>query len=160
MPLSFSEMGYEWQLREGFPPMGSTESASKPFEQAVRDAVPFLAKAPTCEISSWVIARLSYLTCGALELEGNDFSHDTNEIGYKLKATRAIDGASAYGAIVITSDRTYFAFVDNGLGDYQVVLVEMLAQSPRDYAKCVIRVREPESKRSRLYGWDGYSLHR
>lgn len=159
MPLQFSEKGHDWQLREGFPPAGSSESPIASFEQAIRDTVPFLAKSPSHEIASWVVARLAYLTSGAIELEGNDFSHDTNEIGYQLKATRITDGASAIGAIVIASSRTYFAFVDAGVGDFQAILVDMLAQSPREYAKCAIRVREPESRRSRRYGWDGCSLH-
>lgn len=158
MALKFSEIGHEWRLQEGSPPMGSVESKAVTFEQAIRDSVPFLAKSSSHEIASWVIARLAYFTSGALELEGIDFAHDTNEIGYKVKATRTTDGALAHGAIVITQDRTYFAYVDAGLGDLQSLLVELLSLSPRDYAKCVIRVREPESKRSRRYGWDGYSL--
>ncbi len=160
MALKFSEMGYEWQIREGFPPMGCSEHPTLPFEDAIRHAVPFLATSPPHEIASWVVARLAYLTSGALDLEGNDFSHDTNEFGYKLKAQRVADGASAHGAIVMTSSRTYFAFRQDGLADFQAIVVEMLAQWPREYAKCVIRVQEPESKRSRLYGWDGYSLYR
>lgn len=158
MALKFSEMGYEWQLREGFPPMGSSEDPAIPFEVAIRHAVPFLAKSSPHEIASWVVARLAYLTSGALDLEGDDFSHDTNEIGYKTKAKRVADGASASGAIVITSSRTYFAFRHDGLRDFQAIFVAMLSQWPNEYAKCVIRVREPESNRSRLYGWDGYSL--
>lgn len=160
MSLTFSENGFEWQLREGFLPMERMIRGNDPFENVIRAAVPFLAKAAIREICSWVVARFAFLTSDALQLEGTEFAHDTNNFGYKLTATRKDDAASTHGAISFASDHIDFAFVDSRIGDLQVILISMLAQSPRDYAKCVIRVREPESKRTRTYGWDGYSLLR
>ena len=160
MPLKFRELDYDWRLREGFPPMGSVEVDSPRFVDAIRTTVPSLATASTQELTSWIIARLSFLTAGALELEGKEFSHDTNEIGYKLKATHSVPRASAHGAIVLNPERVYFAFVDGGIGDYQSLVVDLFCRYPEDLAECAIRVFEPESKRSRVYGWDGYSLRR
>ena len=160
MPLKFRELDYDWRLREGFPPMGSVEGESPDFAAAIRSSVPSLSTASTHELTSWIVSRLSFLTAGALELEGNDFSHDTNEIGYKLKATHSTSNASAHGAIVLNPERVYFAFVDAGIGDYQSLVVDLLCRYPEDLDQCTIRVFEPESKRSRAYGWDGYSLRR
>lgn len=160
MSLTFSELGYDRRLREGFLPMGSTERTALRFEDAIRSAVASLANAQTHEIASWIVARLAYLTAGALEIEGSEFSYDTNEIGYKLRATNPQTKNSAHGAIVIADDRIYFSYVDVGIGDFQSVVVEMLSRYPDDLTECSIRVCVPESKRSRLYGWDGYSLHR
>ncbi len=156
----FSELGYDWQLCEGLPPAGSSECQTPTFEQAVRDAVPFLAKSSAHELASWVVARLAYLTSGSLELEGKEFSHDSDEVGYRLKATRRSDAASAQGAIMLAPSRVYFACVEAGLSNFPFIVLELLSQFPRDYEKCVIRIREPESKNSRRYGWDGYSLIR
>ncbi|MEZ5941976.1 MAG: hypothetical protein R3C18_11330 [Planctomycetaceae bacterium] len=160
MPLKFRELDYEWRLREGFPPMGSVKADSPNFVDAIRSTVPSLERASLHELSSWLLSRLSFLTAGSLELEGNDFSHDTNEIGYKLKATHSTSNASAHGAIVLNPQRVYFAYVDAGIGDYQSLVVELLCRYPDDLEQCAIRVFEPESKRLRVYGWDGYSLRR
>lgn len=138
--------------------MGSVEVDSPKFVDTIRSTVPSLSTASTHKVTSWIVSRLSYLTSGAIELEGSEFSHDTNEIGYKLKATHTTSNASAHGAIVMSPDQICFAFVDAGIGDYQSLVVDLLCRYPEDLGDCAIRVFEPESKRSRIYGWDGYLL--
>ncbi|MCA9222302.1 MAG: hypothetical protein KDA71_18370, partial [Planctomycetales bacterium] len=63
-----------------------------------------------------------------------------------------------HGAIVIRADRTYFASVDVRVESFQDLVVKLLTDSPDDLSECEIRVREPETKRYRNYGWDGYAL--
>jgi hypothetical protein len=158
MPLKFAHAGYQWELREGGPPMGCRERGEVPFEEALRAAHPPLARMSAREVASWVVARLNAITGGSLASEGAVFAHDTNEFGYKLKASGPDRVALAYGGIVFQAGRTYFAWGGDGLGDFQAAVVGLLAESPTDLARCEIVVRVPESRRSRSYGWDGHSL--
>jgi hypothetical protein len=59
---------------------------------------------------------------------------------------------------VIHADRTYFASVNVAIDEFQQLLVELLTEFPDDLAKVKIRVQYPETRRYRVYGWDGYSL--
>jgi hypothetical protein len=158
MALKFKFAGYQWSLREGFPPMGSHERNEPTFVQALQVAHPPLARMTLHEIASWIVARLNYITARSLEVEGNVFAHDTNEFGYKIKLSDEADTTLAHGAVVIHADRVYFAGLDIKVPDFQSVFVSLLADSPNDLAKCEIVVRVPESKKKRRYGWDGYSL--
>lgn len=156
MLSKFAQLGYQWTIREGFPPMGSTEVAEPQFMAAIRNAGSKIKRYTDREIASWIVARLNYLTSGALD--GGSFAHDTNEIGYKVKITDSDKNNVAHGAVVIQEDRTYFASVNVTVDDFQSIFVELLIQFPSDLAKCEIRAQYPESKKYRLYGWDGYSL--
>ncbi len=158
MDLRFTQLGYHWTVREGFPPMGSTEVAEPTVVNALRSTSPKLARYSDRELASWIVGRLNYLTSGALALLGTEFKHDTNEFGYKIKLTDADEKSMAHGAVVIHADRTYFASVNVTIDDFQRLLVELLTEFPDDLAKIKIRVQYPETKRHRLYGWDGYSL--
>ena len=104
------------------------------------------------------LGRLNAVTAGSLELEGRVFAHDTNEFGYKFKASGVDRVVLAYGAVVFQAARTYFAWSGNGLADFQAVFVDLLTGSPADLCRCEIVVRVPESRRTRSYGWDGHSL--
>lgn len=103
MTLRFQYFAFDWTIREGGPPMGSHERSSPLFVDALKTAHRPLSKLTDHELASWVVARLSYLTSGALPLEGDEFSHDTNEFGYKLKITDQKKVSVAHGAIVIHS---------------------------------------------------------
>ena len=138
--------------------MGSTEVAEPSFINAIRSASPNVGQYTDSEIASWIVARLNYLTSGAID--GDSFAHDTNDFGYKIKITDAAKKNVAHGAVVIHKDRICFASVNVSIDDFQVVFVELLTEYPEDLAKCEIRVQYPESKRYRVYGWDGYSLIR
>jgi hypothetical protein len=91
-------------------------------------------------------------------LEGEEFAHDTNEFGYWIRLSDDSNKPLAHGAVMFRADRTYFASVDVRITDFQSLFVRLLTDSPDDLAKCEIVVREPESKRKRTYGWNGYSL--
>ena len=158
MAIKFSESGYDWRLREGFAPMGSTEVETPLFIDVIRGSVNSLSTRTLHEVSSWIVARLSYLTSGSLELEGNEFAHDTNEIGYKLKAVQPETRASAHGAIVLHPDKVSFASVSSGIDDFQTIVVDLLCGRANDLLECDIRVIEPESREARSYGWDGRNL--
>jgi hypothetical protein len=158
MALKFKFDDYQCSLREGSPPIASHERTDPTFLESLKVAHPPLAKLPVHEIASWIIARLNYLTAGALEVEGNDFGHDTNEFGYIIKLSDDADTTLVHGAVMIHADRVYFAANDIKIPDFQSIFVSLLAESPRDLAKCEIVVRVPESKKKRRYGWDGYSL--
>ena len=138
--------------------MGSTEVAEPSFVDALRAACPKVKRYTNRELASWIVARLNYLTAGALHVEGTEFAHDTNEFGYKIRITDSDDKSIAHGAIVMHESRTYFASVNVAIADFQAVFVELLTQYPDDLARIKIRVQYPESERYRLYGWDGYSL--
>jgi hypothetical protein len=157
MALSFEAGGYQWKLREGLPPIGSREQNPTVVE-ALKTAHRPLAKLTLHEIASWIVARLNYLTAGALELEGNSFQNDTNEFGYFISLSDNAGATLANGAIMIHADRVYFAANDIEVPDFQSIFVGLLAEDPRDLAKCEIVVRLPESKKKRTYGWDGYAL--
>jgi hypothetical protein len=158
MPLKFFHFGSNWELRAGGPPMGCREHGELPFEAALRSAHPSLSRMSVRELASWIVARLNAITGGALESEGKVFADDTDEFGYKLKALSPSRVALAYGGIVFESGRTYLAWNGDGLGDFQVAVVALLAESPSDLARCEIKVRVPESNQSRTYGWDGQLL--
>ncbi len=130
MPLKFKFSGYQWSLREGFPPMGSRERKDPKFVEALKVAHPALTKLTLHEIASWIVARLNYITAGALESEGNFFAHDTNEFGYKIKLSDNADTTLAHGAVVIHADRVYFAALDIKIQDFQSVFVSLLAEFP------------------------------
>lgn len=158
MSLKFTQLGYNWCVREGFPPMGSSEVSQPNFVEAIRAASPSVNRYTDREVASWIVALLNYLTAGALTVEGDSFSHDTNEFGYKIKITDDNKKSIAHGAVVIHEKRTYFASVNAAIEDFQSVFVDLLTEYPGDLAKCEIRVQYPETKRYRSYGWDGYSL--
>jgi hypothetical protein len=158
MDLRFNQLGYRWTLREGFPPAGSTEVTKPLFVNALRTRCSKLAKFSDRELASWIVGRLNYLASGALELLGTEFKHDTNEFGYKIKLADSDDKSLAHGAVVIHADRTYFASVNVVIDDFQQLFVELLTEFPDDLAKVKIRVQYPETRRYRVYGWDGYSL--
>jgi len=158
MTLSFSQLGYHWTIREGFPPAGSMEVVEPSFVNALRAACPKLTRHSDRELASWIVSRLNYLAAGALDVVGTEFGHDTNEFGYKIKLTDAHDKSVAHGAVVIHEKRIYFASVNVAIENFQQLFVELLTDSPDDLAKIKVRVRYPESKRYRMYGWDGYSL--
>lgn len=158
MALTFRYAGYQWELREGGPPMGCRERSPQPFEDALKAAHPPLAGMSPRQVASWVVARLNAITAGSLELEGKVFAHDTNEFGYKLKASGPDRTALAYGGVVFQAGRTYFAWGGDGLGDFQAAVVGLLADSPSDLCRCEIVVRVPVSGQTRTYGWDGHSL--
>ena len=138
--------------------MGSTEVAKPLFVEALRAASPVVHRYTDREIASWIVARLNYLTAGGLTVEGDEFAHDTNEFGYKIKITDSNKKNIAHGAVVIHENRTYFASVNVEIDDFQSLFIELLTEYPDDLAKIEIRVQYPETKRYRLYGWDGYSL--
>ncbi|MCA9066439.1 MAG: hypothetical protein KDA96_25400 [Planctomycetaceae bacterium] len=50
-----------------------------------------------------------------------------------------------------------FSSVDVKINDFQTLLVDVLTESADDAAACEIRVQEPETRKDRTYGWDGYS---
>jgi hypothetical protein len=158
MGLKFQFGGNQWSVRAGGPPMGSRERTDSPFLDALKAAHPPLSKMTRHEITSWIVARLNFITSGSLELEGRTFAHDTNEFGYKIKLSDQSDNTLAHGAVVFRADRTYFASLDIKIDDFRSVFVGLLTDSPLDLAKCEITVREPESKKKRTYGWNGYSL--
>ena len=158
MALKFKFNDFQWAVREGAPPIVSHEKTAPTFLEALKVAHLPLAKLPVHEIGSWIVARLNYLTAGALEVEGNDFGNDTNEFGYIIKLSDDAGTTLAHGAVMIHADRVYFAANDIKIPDFQSIFVSLLTESPRDLAKCEIVVRTPESKKKRRYGWDGYSL--
>jgi len=138
--------------------MGSTEVTVPPFVVALRSSCLALERYTDRQVASWIVARLNYLTSGALSLEGEHFAHDTNEFGYKLKITDNNNHTIASGAVVIHENRTYFKSVNVQIDDFQTLFVKLLTEYPEDLAIFRIRVRDPESKRIRVYEWDGYSL--
>jgi hypothetical protein len=155
--LRFQHGGYRWAIRAGFPPAGSREKDLL-FSEALRDAHPPLKDLTQHELASWIVARLNFLTSGALSLEGKEFADDTNEFGYKIRLANRADSTVAHGAVVFGASRTYFASVDLGVDDFQSVLIGLLVDAPDDLAICEITVREPETSRRRAYGWNGHSL--
>jgi hypothetical protein len=158
MTLKFEHRDYLWTIRSGFPPMGSTEVQEPTFTEALRTGVPSLQRSSGHELASWVVARLNYITAGALPIEGEVFAHDTNEFGYKIKLVDAQKSTVAHGAVVFHADMTYFASVKLGIGDFQAVFIDLLTESPDAMEACEIRVQVPETRTYRIYGWDGYSL--
>jgi len=138
--------------------MGSHERTDPTFIDALKIAHAPLAKLTLHEVASWIVARLNYITAGSLEVEGNDFAHDTNEFGYKIKLSDNTDTTLAHGAVVFHAKRVYFAALDIKIPDFQSAFVSLLADFPNDLAKIEIVVYFPESKKKRRYGWDGYSL--
>ncbi len=159
MSLHFSQLGYHWTIREGFPPMGSTELTEPSFVSELRAASYKLKRYTDHELASWIVARLNYITADSLSLCGTSFSHDTNEFGYKIKIEDAAGKSLAHGAVVVHEKRTYFAAVNVAIDSLQRLFVELLVEFPDDLAKIKIRVQYPESKRYRTYGWDGYALY-
>lgn len=138
--------------------MGSSERDAPSFVEALKCAYGPLTRLSTHELTSWIVARLSYLTSGGLNLAGEVFSHDTNEFGYKIKIVDGQGHTAAHGAVVFSNSGIHFAAIDIGIADFQSVFVKLLTESPGDFSRCEISVREPETKRSRKYGWDGVSL--
>ncbi len=138
--------------------MGSTEAESPDFVTALRQCHPRVAKMTEHEVASWIVARLNYLTSGALCITEATYAHDTNEFGYKLKITDGNKKTVAHGAVVMHADRTYFACVQFGDIDFPATVVELLTEYPDDLMACSIRVQDPETRKSRRYGWDGYAL--
>lgn len=138
--------------------MGSVERKDPLFIDALKAAYPSLQKMTPHEIASWIVARLNFITGGAIELEGKTFSNDTNEFGYKLRISDEAKTKLAHGAVMFHANRTYFESLDIKTRDFQAMFIELLADSPSDLAKCEIIVCEPESKRQRAYGWNGYSI--
>ena len=138
--------------------MGCVEKTDPIFVDELRLACPQLNKLSDHELASWIVSRLNYVVSGSLELEGNDFAHDTNEFGYKIRINN--DGRSmlANGAIVIHQNRIYFAAIDRNDSNFQSLFVHLLADSPGDLAEIEIRVLVPETKQHRTYGWDGNFL--
>ena len=158
MPIKFQHEGRTWELREGGPPMGCRERDDPPFEVALKSAHGDLAEMTRRQLASWIVARLSAITSGTLELEGNSFSHDTNDFGYKIKLSDPSKTTLAYGAVVFLVDRTYFAWASDREVDLQALFVALLVESPNELGRCEIVVRASETKRKRSYGWDGENL--
>jgi len=138
--------------------MGSTEVSNPDFVSALRNSHSKLARLTDHELASWIVARLNYLTSGALCVSEQTYSHDTNEFGYKIKLTDHNKKTMAHGAVVIHADRTYFASLNLAVDDFQAIVVELLSENPDDLTACSVRVQDPETRKSRQYGWDGYSL--
>ncbi len=158
MALSFQELGYAWTTREGSPQVGSVEPSDPTFTEALCKAYPKLSRYTKHELASWIVARLNFLTAGTLSDEGEVFSHDSNEVGYRIKITDQSNEIAAFGAIMIHADRTYFAVLNIHTNDFQSLVVELLTEFPDDVTKCEIRVQEPETRRFRSYGWNGNSF--
>ena len=158
MSLKFLFEGYEWSLREGGPHPGSRERDDPTFHDALQAAHPALGKLTLHEISSWIVARLDYITCGSLALLGDEFSHDSNNFSYKIKLADQSQQAVAQGALMFEADRVHFFALDLRIESFQSLLVRLLTDAPQDLSRCDIIVRLPESKRKRHYGWNGYSL--
>ncbi|EGF24579.1 hypothetical protein RBWH47_01638 [Rhodopirellula baltica WH47] len=62
------------------------------------------------------------------------------------------------GTLMIHQDRTYYKANNVAIGDSQSLLVDLLTEFPDDLDRCEIRVRFPETRRFRSYGWDGMTL--
>lgn len=136
--------------------MGSIAVPSPLFVDALRAAESMLNGLTVHELSSWVVARLSYLTCGGIDRQTS--SDDTNEFGFKIKITDAAGESVAHGAVVIGNNRLVYSAHNIRVVDSQLLFVTLLSGSPRDLAICEVEVREPESRRRRTYGWDGRML--
>jgi hypothetical protein len=158
--MDFQYFEYQWGIREGLPPAGSREPTAPTFVEALRAAHPPLSKRTEHELASWIVARLCYLTCDSLLLEGTEFAHDTNEVGYKFRLAGSDGKSAAHGAIMIHAEGVRFAEVNVTIDDFQSLVVKLLTDSPNDLSKCEIRVRNPETRKTRKYGWDGISLLR
>ena len=128
MPAEFEEMGYRWTIREGAPPMGSVEARSLTLVEALRAADSQLKGLNLHELSSWLIARLSYLTCGMIDQK--TFSHDTNEFGYAVRITDSSGERVAHGAVAIGENRLAYFASDFRTSDSQALFVQMLASAP------------------------------
>lgn len=160
MAIKFNALGYQWSIRSGLPPAGGIENENTSLVVALRAKCPELETRTEHEIASWIVARLSYITAGALEIEGDTFENDSNDFGYMISVTDSSGKNVALGGVMMHEKRTYFASVKIEIDDFQRLFVELLAENPNDLDKCDIRVRYPETKRFRHYGWDGYSLIR
>jgi len=101
MPSTFNQGGYHWQLLEGLPPAGAREKTDPSLLEQLKRVHTPLSRLTTHEIASWIIARLNAITGSMLEAEGNDFRHDTNEIGYKLHLRNEAGDALAHGTVMI-----------------------------------------------------------
>ena len=140
--------------------MGSIEDSAPKFANALRAADKKISKFTEHELASWVVSRLNYFVGGSIEVEGNEFAHDTNEFGYKIKIADTNNRMCAHGAVVIHENGITFAAVNTHISNIQDLFVQLLVDSPADLAKIEIRVQTPETDRYRVYGWDGYNLAR
>jgi len=138
--------------------MGSRERPDGTLADTLKAAYSPLAKLTDREIASWIVARLHFITSGTLESEGKVFSGDTNQFGYKIKLSDDEGTTLAHGAVVFSPDRVYFAGLDIKVANFQQLFIDLLVDSPTDLSKCEIVVRESETKKRWVYGWDGYTL--
>ena len=157
MALKFEFAQYKWRLRAGFPPMGSIQS-SVGFEDQLRLSAPELANYSTRSLGSWIVGRLNYIVNGNLPLEGEEFSHDTDEFGYKLKMSNSAGDTCGHGAITIGRDRIFFAYLPLKEVDLQDIVIALLTDQTESLKSCTITMTVNEPFQQYHYGWDGYRV--
>ena len=91
-------------------------------------------------------------------MEVEEIDDDLNVFGYKIRLASDTNLTLAHGAVVFEANRTYFASVEVAIIDFQSRVVELLTESPNDISPCEIGIRDPKSKKRRVYGWNGYML--
>ena len=156
MPQKFQFRDYRCQLSAGYPVVGSVEPASPSFVEALLAAHRDLSKLSQKDLGSWIIARLTDLTYGALPFEGDYFASDGGDFGYRIKVMDAGGKLLGNWGIVFWPQRIQLSGFSPVEFDGQALIVEMLTESPGDLGKCEVTIHNPESRKRRTFGWDGY----
>ena len=138
--------------------MGSIEALDPRFVDALRISVPQLSDVSEHRLASWIVARIDFITAGALGINGCVFANDSQDFGFKVKVSDQSKVMLAHGSVVVDPERIFFAFVSSKSFDLQGAFVELLAESPDELSKVEMFVRHPVTRKRRAFGWDGYSL--
>jgi hypothetical protein len=158
MPREFTFRDYRCALSAGYPVVGSVEQQTPLFVDQLAAAPGFPRRLSRKDLVSWILARLTELTYGGLPLEGNSFSSDGGEFGYRIKIVDSAGILAGYWGIIFWPERIQLCGHSPSNLDGQTLLVEMLTDSPNSLDKCEITVRNPDARTKKTFGWNGHQF--
>jgi hypothetical protein len=156
MAQEFEFREFKCKLTAGYPIAGSIEQCGPSFIEQLLETGQVPGALNHDDLVSWIIARLTEITSGALPFEGNYFASDGSDFGYRIKILDATKKLLGNWGIVFWPKRIQLLGFSTCDFDGQSLLIEMLIKSPKSLGKCEVTIHNPDSGTRQVFGWDGY----
>jgi hypothetical protein len=158
MAQEFDFRDYKCKLTAGYPVVGSVEQHGSTFVEQLLATRRVPSGLSHKNLVSWILARLTELTYGALPFEGDYFVSDGGEFGYRIKVTDADGKLLGTWGILFWPDRIQLSGFATRDFNGQTLIVEMLTESPKSLGECAVTIHNPDARTKRTFGWDGYQF--
>jgi hypothetical protein len=157
MPCTFDHGEFHVEVSAGYPPPCQYErERDSRFDETLTNIRRLPRGLKRWELKSWILARLAFLTCGAISFEDDGrFANDGGEFAYRFRIVTRSGQLVGKCGIIFFADRLEFAGFSKTNDDIEKLFIEMLVAEPDRLEKCEIETYDPETHQRNRLGWDG-----